>query len=415
VPVRDDKPGGLTAVTVDADSNLFIARSSVIYKIDPNGVAAALAGTAVQGYSGDGGPSISAQLNNPQGLAADSGGNLFVADTFNSRIRKISRDGTITTAAGGGSYDPFFADGVPATNALLALGWTDPSAVGGVEVDGNGNLYIAETGRHRIRKVSPDGIISTVAGNGTPGYEGNSGPAVNAQLSYPLGVAVDVDGNLFIADSHYVRKVSADGIITIVAGSDSDLSRPFAVAVDDAGNLFIANWSAVRRISPDGAVSIVAGGGELIGSAADGRPATQAKLYFLCGMAVGAPGNLFIADCNGSAHKVSADGIIHTMALPDRGSPRGAAVDQSGNAYFPKADGDWDISGGAERIYKVSPDGNVTAIAGAGPLGYSGDGGLALEAELSGPAGVAVDKAGNVYFADTGNGAVRVLQPATKQ
>src|SRR5262249_22272060 len=157
------------------------------------------------------------------------------------------------------------------------------------------NLYIAETGRHRIRKVSPDGVVTTVAGTGTPGFTGNNGPATKAQLNFPLGVAVDGIGNLFIADTqnNYVRKVSIDGIITTVPRSDSDAGALAGVAVDGAGNVFIANWGVVRKISPDGAVSVVAGGGGLIGSARDGKPATQAKLYYLCGLAVDATANLF--------------------------------------------------------------------------------------------------------------------------
>jgi len=183
---------------------------------------------------------------------------------------------------------------------------------------------------------------------------------------------------------------------------------------NSAGNLFIANWGMVRRISPDGAASIVAGGGELTFEDRESRPATQAKLYFLCGLAVDEAGNLFIADCNDGAHRVSPDGIIHRVALPAGGSPRGVAVDQMGNAFFSNADSDWDVSGGAERIFKVSPDGSVTAIAGTGKTGYSGDGGPSMSAELAGPAGVAVDSAGNIYFEDIDNGAVRVLRPADR-
>jgi sugar lactone lactonase YvrE len=322
----------------------------------------------------------------------------------------------MSTVAGGGTFASVFVDEGPATSALLALGAGDPSAMGSVAVDSNANLYIAETGVHRIRKVSRDGVITTVAGTGKPGYVGNNGAATEAQLNFPLSVAVDGAGNLYIADTgnNCVRKVSLGGIITTVPRSDSDAGALAAVAVDSAGNLFIANWNLIRKISPDGAVSVVAGGGGLIGSTRDGRPATQAMLYYPCGLAVDRAGNLFIADCNGGALKVSPDGLLHLVPLPGPGTPRGVAVDATGNAFFAKADSDWDISGGAEHIYKVSPDGNVTPIAGVGSVGYTGDGGPATAAELAGPAGAAVDSEGNIYFADTGNGAVRVLRPASQ-
>jgi DNA-binding beta-propeller fold protein YncE len=149
-----------------------------------------------------------------------------------------------------------------------------------------------------------------------------------------------------------------------------------------------------------------------VGIASEGMNATQAKLFYVCGLAVDRAGDLFIADCNDGAHKVTPDGIIHQIPLPGGGSPRGVAVDRAGNAFFTKSDSDWDLTGGGERVYKVSPDGSVSTIAGTGAVGYSGDGGSALSAELAGPAGVAVDKDGNIYVDDTGNGAVRVLRPA---
>ncbi len=409
---------GPTGVAIDGAGNLFITYPGigVIRKVSPDGTATTVAGVG-EGELGDGGPAANAKLDNPRATAIDSAGNLFIADTNNGRIRKVSPDGTISTVAGRSLPAPI-GDCGPATSALLALGGFGHSAIGGMALDGSGNLFIADTNNHRIRKVAPDGIITTVAGTGTPGYVGNNGPATEAQLKYPLGVAVDRAGSLLIADTgnNYVRRVSPDGIMTTVHGSDSDAGALFAVAVDSAGNLFIANGVMVRRISPEGAASIVAGGGELTFEDRDGSPATQAKLYYLCGLAVDEAGNLFIADCNdgAGAHRVSPDGIIHRVALPAGGSPRGVAVDQTGHAFFSIADSDWDISGGAERIFKVSPDGSVTAIAGTGKTGYSGDGGPAMSAELAGPAGVAVDRAGNIYFEDIGNGAVRVLRPADR-
>jgi len=193
--------------------------------------------------------------------------------------------------------------------------------------------------------------------------------------------------------------------------SASDVGGPLsAVAVGPEGDLFIGSAGYIRKISRDGTVSIVAGGGALYD--ADGVPATQAKLYYVCNLAVDRAGHLFIADCNDGAHEVTPDGIIHRIALPGRGSPRGVAVDRAGNAFFTKSDSDWV---NAEQVFKVSPDGNVTVIAGTGAMGYSGDGGPALSAEFAGPAGVAVDGDGNVYVEDIYNGAVRVLRPAQEK
>jgi sugar lactone lactonase YvrE len=402
---------GPVSVSVDDAGNLFIAYSGIsrIRKVSPNGMSTTFAGGGATG-PGDGGPAVDAQLNSPQGVAVDRDGNVYVADTFDFRIRKISQDGMISTVAGSGSNAVFSGDGGPATSAWLALGWFDPSPIGGVALDNEGNLFIADTGNQRVRKVSASGIITTVAGDGTPGYVGNNGEATSAQLNFPLDVAVDGAGDLLIADSenNRVRKVSRDGIITTIPGSDSDFGQPTSITVDIAGNLFITAGGRVRKISPEGDITIVAGGGTLWDSSSDGQPATEAKLFFLCGVAADTAGNLFIADCNDRAHKVSPNGIITTVALPG-GSPTGVAVDHAGNAFFSTSGFGSDMA--LERIYKVSPDGTVTAIAGTGSIGYSGDDGPALRAQLSGPAGLAVDAAGNIYFADTGNGAVRVLRP----
>src|SRR5262249_54082692 len=187
LPVRPNTFIEPTGITVDVVGNLFIAYSgpNVIRKVAPDGTTTTVAGGGSSDGPGDGGPATSARLYYPQATAVDSRGNLYIADTFNSRIRKVSPDGAISTIAGGGTYAAFFADGVPATDALLSLGGGDPSAMGSVAADSRGNLYIAETGKHRIRKVSPDGRITTVVGSGTPGYAGNNGPAAAAQLNFP--------------------------------------------------------------------------------------------------------------------------------------------------------------------------------------------------------------------------------------
>ena len=205
-------------MAVDASGNLYIADTgnNRIRKVSATGIITTVAGNGSAGYSGDGGPATSAQLDGPEGVAVDGSGNLYIADTCNNRIRKVSATGIITTVAGNGSAG-YSGDGGPATSAQLSL----PA---GVAVDGSGNLYIADSGNNRIRKVSATGIITTVAGNGSPGYSGDGGPATSAQLNQPAGVAVDASGNLYIADSsnNRIRKVSATGIITTVAGNGFD-------------------------------------------------------------------------------------------------------------------------------------------------------------------------------------------------
>ncbi len=295
-------------VAVDSAGNLFIADdgNACIRKVSLSGIITTVAGNGSSGYGGDGGPATSAMLHSPRGVAVDSAGNLFIADTDNYRIRKVSSSGIITTVAGNGSSG-FGGDGGPATSALLNF----PR---GVAVDSAGNLFIADDGDSRIRKVSSSGIITTVAGNGSSGFGGDGGPATSAQLHSPRGVALDSSGNLFIADAdnYRIRKVSPSGIITTVAGNGSSgyggdggpatsalLDFPVGVAVDSAGNLFIADDgdSRIREVSSSGIITTVAGNGSS-GFGGDGGPATSAQLHSPRGVVVDSTGNLFIADAD---------------------------------------------------------------------------------------------------------------------
>jgi sugar lactone lactonase YvrE len=276
-----------------------------------------VAGTGVFGFNGDGIPATSARLANPLGVAVDSAGNLIIADTLNHRTRRVdAATGIITTVAGNG-LSGFNGDGGPATSARLNV----PIAVG---VDSAGNLFIADVFNRRIRRVdAATGIITTVAGNGTRGFSGDGGPATSARVGSPFGVAVDNTGNLFIGDTsgHRIRKVvpGADGqitgandeIITTVAGTGSNgfsgdggpatsarLNSPFGVAVDSAGSLFIADLfnERIRRVDAiTGVITTVAGTG-VAGFSGDGGPATRARLNGAPGVAVDSAGNLFIAD-----------------------------------------------------------------------------------------------------------------------
>ncbi len=251
---------GPNGVAVDSVGNLYIsdAANHRIRMVNPSGTITTIAGNGIQGFSGDGGAAISAELGNVRGIAVDSAGNLYLADAVNHRIRKVSTSGTITTVAGDGT-PAFGGDGNLATSAQL----NNPI---GITVDNAGNLYIADGNNYRIRKVSPSGTITTVAGNGIQGFSGDGGPATSAKLTTPDSVAVDSVGNLYIADSvgNRIRKVSPSGTITTMAGdgtwgfsgdggpaASAQLSYPGYVAADNVGNLYIAdgNNNRIRKIT----------------------------------------------------------------------------------------------------------------------------------------------------------------------
>jgi hypothetical protein len=418
-------------VAVDAAGNVYIADpgNSRVRKVSTSGTVTTVAGNGSPGFSGDGGPATNASLDGLRGVAVDAAGNLYIADWVNPRVRKVSTSGTITTVAGSGTYG-FSGDGGPATDAGLSSPY-------GVAVDAAGNLYIADAGNSRVRKVSTSGTITTVAGSGTYGFSGDGGPATNAALSSPQGVALDAAGNLYIADAHNsrVRKVSTSGTITTVAGNgtfgfsgdggpatDAGLNSPVGVTVDAAGNLYIADSGnhRVRKVSTSGTITTVAGDGTF-GFSGDGGPATNASLNIPYGVAVDAAGNLYIADPgNSRVREVAASvppllsGTISTVAgdgtqgfsgdggpATDAGlsGPYGVAVDAAGNLYI--------ADPGDSRVRKVSTSGTITTVAGNGTTGFSGDGGPATNAGLSRPSGVAVDAAGNLYIADWGDSRVR--------
>ncbi|MGW2367126.1 NHL repeat-containing protein [Streptomyces sp. NPDC001667] len=324
----------------------------------PDGTIITVAGTGTAGYVADGGPAAGTSLYYPRGVAVDAAGNLYIGDQSNHRVRKVSPNGIITTVAGNGTAG-FVSDGGPALGTSL-------NTPIGVAVDGARNLYIADTNNHRVRKVSPNGIITTVAGNGQAGFVSDGGPAVATKLNSPHAVAVDAAGNLYIADyaNHRVRKVSPNGIITTVAGNGqagfvsdggpaiaTKLNGPTGVAVDAAGNLYIGEWSGqrVRKVDTNGIITTVAGNGTA-GYVSDGGPAVATRLYTPGAVAVDAAGSLYIADySNHRVRKVDADGIITTVAgdgvagyVADGGpavgtrlyGPIGVGVDTAGSLYI---------------------------------------------------------------------------------
>ena len=418
------------AVAVDTAGNLYVAESwsHRVRKIDPAGVITTLAGTGESGFSGDGGPATEAWLDFPIGMAVDAAGNLYVADANNRRVRRIDPAGMITTVAGNGQMGAE-GDGGPATEARLGL----PT---GVAVDGSGNLYVADLQYDQVRRIDPAGLISTIAGTGTTGFSGDGGPAAEARLNSPYALAADTAGNLYVTDrgNHRVRRIGPAGLISTVAGTGefgfagdggpataAQFGLPHAVAVDAFGNLYVADTfnQRVRRIDPGGVVRTIAGTGEP-GFGGDGGPAAEARLDFPYAVAADTAGNVYVADTNNlRVRRIDPTGAISTVAGAYHGGfagdggpataarmdrPHRVAVDAEGNLYVADTDN--------HRVRRIDPAGFISTVAGTGELGYSGDGGPASAAQFAAPLGVAVDTAGNLYVADTFNHRVRRIDPA---
>jgi sugar lactone lactonase YvrE len=320
------------------------------------------------GFSGDGGPATKAELSGPTGVAVDGQGNVYIADTRNQRVRKVNSSGTITTFAGGGPG--INGPSGRATDAFL----NNPT---GVAVDGQGNVYIADS--YRVYQVTPGGTLTLFAGTGGNGFSGDGGPATAAEVQ-PYGLAVDRQGNLYIADNgnRRVRKVNPAGTITTIAGNGTSgnagdgglatkaqLHNPLGVALDQHGNLYIVDQfgGRVRKVNPAGTITTIAGNGG-VDTGGDGGPATKAPLH----------------------------------------NPFGVAVDAGGNVYISELD---------VRVRKVTPGGTITTV--VGPTGQRlnqtskgpGDGGPAILAYLQHPIAMAFDRQGNLYIADTADSAVR--------
>jgi len=410
-------------VAVDSSGNIYFPSPNLdaVFKADPMGIVTRIAGTGISGYSGDNGPALSAQLNSPQGVALDTSGNLYIADSSNYRVRKVATSGVITTVAGTGTYG-YTGDGGTATSARIGSPY-------GVALDASGNLFISDVNNNVIRRVAASGTITTVAGTGTYGYTGDGGAATSAEMRNPYGLAVDASGNLYIADrnNYSIRMVSTSGIITTVAGNGNCcyggdggpatsalLYSPTGVAVDAASDLYIADYygNRIRKVAGSGTITTVAGNGSF-GFAGDGGAATSAGLAYPAGVAVDASGSLYVADFgNARIRKVTATGIIDTLvggALGDGGlgvfgvlnQPSGVASDNAENTYVADTYN--------HRVRMVAANGTITTVAGTGVAGFSGDGGAATSAQLNGPQGVALDASGNLYIADSSNHRVRMV------
>jgi hypothetical protein len=329
-------------------------------------IISTVAGTGYAGFYGEGIPATDANIMGVRGMAIDKYGNLYIVDASNYRIRKINTDGIITTIAGNGT-PTFSGDGGMATNAGMI-----PH---GITLDDEGNIYIS--GDNRVRKISTSGIITTIAGTGEHDYNGDNIPATAAKIWGPNGMVFDKYGNLYIADvgNSRVRKVSTSGIITTVAGTgvegyngdnilavDAQLGKPSALAIDDFNRLYIGDQInyRIRRINKDGIISTIAGIGTA-GYTGDNGMATEAKLTGIGDIVFDKYHNIYFSD-------------------PFR-----------------------------HCVRKVDQSGIISTVAGTGESGFSGDGGLAVLARLSLPHGLAINKAGGMYIATFGSKRVRYV------
>src|ERR1051326_7075477 len=388
-------------------------------------VISTAAGTGTAGYTGDGGPATAAELNTPFGVAVDAAGNFYIAEWSNHRVRKVDTSGVITTIAGIGIAG-FGGDGGPATQAAL-------NSPEGVAVDSAGNVYIADSFNNRIRKIDTSGTITTIAGTGEPRYTGE-GVATQVGLNDPSGIAVDRSGNIYIADnsSHRVRKLSGGTISTIagtgIAGFSGDggpatsaqVYNPTHLAIDAAGNIYVADYinNRIRKINTAGTITTVAGSGPNSqgGYSGDGGPATSAQFNKIAGVAIDAAGNLYIADAgNDRVRKVDAGtGIVSTLAGGGKngdgcnsetaaiGFPIDLALTPSGDHLYIS-----DYADNRIRLISTAQNGSLPSITSITPSG--GVAGRDYQVSLSGTGflvggGSASCVAGTTTVAITGSG-----------
>jgi uncharacterized protein (TIGR03437 family) len=415
----------IDGLAFDAAGNLYIADTgnNCIRKVDTNGIVTTVAGTGTAGSLGDGGLATAARLNGPVDMLVDASGNLYIADQGNNRVRKVTPAGIIGTYAGTGIAGSA-GDGGSALTAQL----NEPS---GLAMDSSGRLYVTERSGARVRRITPassGALIETFAGTGTAGFQGDGGQATSAQLDGPYGLAMDSAGNLYVADngtSQRIRKITPGGIITTLAGTlhyggdggpatAARLGFPQSVAADNQGNLYIADTEneRIRLVGANGVIGTYAGTG-IRGSA--GGPTAAATFNEPSGIALDSAGNLYIADAsNFLIRKVSPAGVVGTVAgngsgvssgdngpalSAGLGTPAAVALGADSSIYIAESDGN--------RIRKIDPQGNITTVAGTGAAGYGGDLGPATSALLNRPYGVALDSSGNLYIADQLNYRVR--------
>ena len=465
-----------TAVASDRAGNVYVADGYTIRKISPAGMVTTLAGKQLEAGFADG-QGTAARFNRPMGVAVDGADNVYVADTYNDTIRKISPTGMVTTLAGspgvegtadglGSAARFYFPDSVAVDslgNVYVADGAShtirkiNPAGLvttlagnagepgsengpvnaarfnfpSGVAVDGAANVYVADSGNHTIRKISPEGMVTTLAGS--PGIEGAAdGPGSGARFKSPRGVAADTNGVVYVADSNNstIRKINLAGMVTTLAGSPEESGHengngsaarfyyPSSVAVDGAGNVYVPD-AAIRKINSSGTVTTLAGT-PVYDANPDGL-GIAARFDRLRGIAVDGVGNIFVADIGtgqpyGEIRMITHAGLTSTkidhvpfynyfsVSLPSYFCDCQMAVDRAGNMYV--------TNSLMSNLFKVDPAGLVTTFAGDLGGGYGSGDGQGNAARFSTPLGIAVDRAGNIYVADFHNSAIRKINPS---
>lgn len=416
---RFDGPEG---IATDSAGNVYVGDSNfVVRKITPAGLVTTLAGTAGVSGSTDG-IGAAARFGGPTGLATDSAGNVYMSDDVNSIIRKITPGGIVTTLAGTAGVSGS-TDGTGAAARFLGLG--------GIAADAAGNVYVADLFNYAVRKITPAGVVTTLAG--TARLRGSSdGTGTAARFNEPGGVAADNAGNVYLADhgNHTIRRITSGGTVTTLAGTAgikgsvdgngpaARFASPVRVATDAAGNIYVADTgnSTIRKITPAGVVTTLAGKAGVQGSI-DGTGA-EARFYSPTGVATDSAGNVYVADSsNENIRKITPAGAVTTLAgtAGVRGStdgtgaaarfniPLDVATDSAGNVYVADYNN--------KTIRKITPAGEVTTLAGSPGVRGSTDG-TGPAARFYEPEGLAVDSAGNVYVADRRNHTIRKITPA---
>ena len=452
-----------SSLATDGAGNVYVADNHhhTVRKLTPAGLVSLFAGTA--GLPGNtNGAGAAARFNRPSAVATDGAGHVYVADTFNAAIRKITPAGVVSTFATStslagpngmavdGAGNVYVADSVNTIRKITPAGAvsilagsaglpgsTDGTGAAarfnapwGLATDGAGNVYVADTYNHTVRKITPAGVVSTLAGSaGLPGSTDGSGAA--ARFSFPQGLASDSAGMVYVADvANTIRRITPEGVVSTLAGSSGQagstdgtgaaarFKAPSGVATDSAGNVFVGDVfnHTVRKITPAGAVSTLAGSAGVTGSA-DGTGAA-ARFNSPSGMATDGTGVVYLTDTvNQTIRKITPAGVVSTLAgsagltgsADGTGAaarfnfPAGVAADSAGNVYV--------ADGNNNAIRKITPAGAVTTLAGSAGVTGGADGNGAA-ARFNGPSGVATDSVGNVYVADAVNNTIRKITPA---
>ncbi len=431
-PIAVARFTALAGVAVDGRGNVYVSDGHAVRKISTDGVVTTVAGLASEWGDADG-AGATARFNSPQGLATDAAGNVYVADRDNQAIRKITPAGMVTTLAG--SSVSMGADDGIGTRARFFR----PT---GVAVDGAGNVFVADTRNYTVRKISAAGVVSTLAGRAEE--EGSTnGPAAAARFASPQGIAVDAAGNVYVTDfdSHVIRKISTSGIVTTFAGSSmgsadgsgaaAQFAYPSGLAIDKDGNLYVGDSHSltIRKITPRGAVTTVAGLADH-GGTEDGAGAT-ARFNSVHAVAVDHEGNVYATDYayiqsagatryvkpgpSATVRRIDATGVVSTIAgqrseldpSPDGvgaaarfESPSGIVADRDGTMYVTDAT--------ASTVRKITAAGEVTTF--AGKTGVTGHiDGVRSDARFDQPMGIALDGAGTMYLTDPVVGVIRKI------